>query len=134
MPFLSLDISRMLAKVCKYDAEGCGDMVAVFGGREYVHGGIAFFGGGKNYGMADTSALVGERLSEYSVNLSVLAAGEENSLDNVLYMQGTLLPFAAGEEDFRFMMYSATSGFDAAEQERALADGSAFSGLRPAQR
>lgn len=134
MPFLSLDISRMLAKVCKYDAEGCGDMVAVYEGREYVHGGIAFFGGGKNYGMADTSALVGERLSEYSVNLSVLAAGEENSLDNVLYMQGTLLPFAAGEEDFRFMMYSATSGFDAAEQERALADGSAFSGLRPAQR
>lgn len=61
---------------------------------DYVHGGIVFFGGGKNYGVLDTTEAKGSsmNLSAYSVSLE--DAGVQP------------LRYAAGEEEFYFFMFN----------------------------
>ena len=107
--FLQLNMSEMLNKVCTYGDKQYEDLIVDEGGVQYVHGGIAMYGGGKNYGMVDFSDFDGELPTEYHVNLSVLAIGEESSTDSPLYLQGTMLPLAAGTQDFRFFMYNEES-------------------------
>ena len=84
--------------------------------------------------MLDLTEFKGAALGEYSVNLSVLAEGEENSLDSALYLQGTMLPLAAGTQDFRFFMYGADGEMNRAAQSALLSSGEAFSFIRPAER
>ena len=79
--------------------------------KQYVHGGICFYGGGKNYSeVIYGDSYSAEKLVDYTINLSVLAKNEPS--DSPLYQQGTYLPYAAGFESFRFMMFDATSDFD----------------------
>ena len=73
-----------------------------------VHGGIAFYGGGKNFSQIDISKLdsalqVG--LKQYNINIADL----QKSSNTTLQQQGQMLPLAAGTQDFRFFLYSNTS-------------------------
>ncbi len=104
--FLSLNIKEMLLEVRRQKSE-CANIIKTVGDKNYVHGGIAFYGGGKNYHILDTSAYTFEAMRQYNVNISVLA----QSSDDKLKMQGESLPSAAGVEDFRFVMFDATSNY-----------------------
>ncbi len=104
--FLSLNIKEMLLEVRRQKSE-CKNIIKTVGDKNYVHGGIAFYGGGKNYHILDTSAYTFEAMHQYNVNIGVLA----NSADDTLKMQGNSLPSAAGVEDFRFVMFDATSNY-----------------------
>ncbi len=109
--FLTLDIAAMFNEVKdnpKYSA-----LFDVIDGETYVHGGIAFYGGGKNYSQLDMSDFGNEKLNQYNINISILA----NSSDPNLQTQGQMLPLAAGVEDFRFYMYDKNSQNDYQSQQ-----------------
>lgn len=127
--FLQLDLGEMLKRA----GEDYADIICPADGGEYVHGGIAFYGGGKNYSVVDLSAFEGELPTEYSVNLSVLMSDDDDA-DSILNMQGEMLPLAAGTQDFRFFMYDAKSESSYAAQREALASGKAYSFISPADR
>ena len=100
----------MLREMC--NLPGNENIVSKINGKEYVHGGVAFYGGGKNYSILDLSGYTFESMNQYLVNIGVLA----NSQDSELHTQGQLLPLAAGAEDFRFVMFDATSKFNASSK------------------
>ena len=107
LSFLSLNIAEMLKAVQEFGGEKYANLIATDGNNSYAHGGIAFYGGGKNYSILDMSEYTFEKMNEYVVNLSIL----ENSPDKTLQQQGLLLPAAAGTESFRFVMFDATSEY-----------------------
>ncbi|MBR2371404.1 MAG: hypothetical protein IKA90_00870, partial [Clostridia bacterium] len=119
LAFLNLQINEMVRKasevggykdlmITKTDAE-------TNTGKQYVHGGICFYGGGKNYSeVIYSDNYTAEKLVDYTINLSMLAKGEQPG--SALYQQGTYLPYAAGFESFRFMMFDANSDFDLDKQ------------------
>lgn len=108
LAWLELNIPEMLKEVCK--KAGYENIISRLAGKEYVHGGIAFYGGGKNYSVLDTSEYTFESMKQYLVNIGVL----KDSSDSNLKMQGEMLPKAAGGENFRFVMFDASSKFNAA--------------------
>lgn len=110
LSWLELNIPEMLREMCKLP--GNENIVSEINGKEYVHGGIAFYGGGKNYSILDLNGYTFESMNQYLVNIGVLA----NSQDSELHTQGQLLPLAAGAEDFRFVMFDATSKFNASSK------------------
>ncbi|MDY4082767.1 MAG: hypothetical protein SOY25_00695 [Eubacteriales bacterium] len=112
--FLKLDIAAMLSKVCSKDEYK--NVIDTIDGQDYVHGGLVLYGGGYNYSYCDFSEFESENLTRYDVNLSVLAEGETDT-NSSLYMQGTLLPLAAGPSDFVFYMYDAESLFNYHRQQ-----------------
>ncbi|MBE5748636.1 MAG: hypothetical protein E7344_03285 [Clostridiales bacterium] len=93
---------------------------------EVLHGGICFYGGGKNY-----SEVVGANadLMNFNVNLSSLApannpTGEGLSGDDLdAFRQGMFLPYAAGTEDFRFMMYTKNGGHSYSKVQDLIKNG-----------
>ncbi len=110
--FLKLNVAEMLKAIQQYGNEQYGkeaykDIIYNKNGESFAHGGIAFYGGGKNYSLLDTSQYTFEKMKQYTVNISTLA----NSSDEDLKRQGQLLPAAAGIEDFRFVMFDASSTF-----------------------
>lgn len=106
--FLNLNIKEMLLAVQKFGGAQYDDIILHKDGKDFVHGGIALYGGGKNYSVVDMAGYTGKQLSGYTVNLSIL----KNSSDPYIKQQGELLPMAAGAEDFRFFMLDAKSGFN----------------------
>ncbi len=78
--------------------------------KNYVHAGIAFFGGGKNYSIFDSESEIS--LGRYEVSLDIV--------------NQTILKIAAGNEDFYFFIYDRTSSFTPQMQEDKLADKSAY--------
>ena len=109
LSFLSLDIAEMLKAVRESGGETYRDIIDERDGEEYVHGGIAFYGGGKNYSVLDASKYTFEPMNTYSVNIGALAS----SSDETLSAQGKYLPYAAGTENFRLVMFDATSEYKA---------------------
>lgn len=105
--YLSLDIKEMLRCVTRVNAE-YRKIISRINGAEYVHGGIAFYGGGKNYSILDTSEYTFEQMHTYVANLEILKRSDKTNLK----LQGEYLPQAAGEGDFRFVMFDSTSKFD----------------------
>ncbi len=81
------------------------NIVDTVDGNKYVHAGIAFFGGGKNYSvfenLIDKTAFESQ-FSTYKVSLTELNDGVNN--------QG-YLNVAAGDEPFYFFIYNANSSF-----------------------
>jgi len=105
--FLSLNIAEMLKTVQANSQGKYDDIIYGHKGISYVHGGIAFYGGGKNYSVLDMSDYTFEPMRQYNVNLSILAM----SSDVNIRQQGALLPGAAGVHDFRFVMFDAASEY-----------------------
>ena len=84
---------------------------------QYVHGGIAFFGGGKNYGVVDFKNYEFQQLNGYEVKLSDVGKVQ--------------LQVAAGDESFYFLLNdSTTTGFLPEDQEELL-NPSPNSGIDP---
>lgn len=113
-PWLSMNVAEMMKEVAKVKKE-CRDIILNVGGTEYVHGGIAFYGGGYNYSYLDLTEANDEtkQFGVYDVNISVL----ENSKDENIQKQGKLLPMAAGAGDFRFYLYNNQSSRNLSWQE-----------------
>lgn len=106
--FLKLNVRAMLEAVQQYGGEQFKDIVKPLDGKTMVHGGIAMYGGGKNYHIVDMTQWDYAALATtYNVNLTVL--NNDAIQDEDIRAQGRLLPGAAGEEDFRFIMYDAKS-------------------------
>ena len=85
--------------------------------KDYVHGGIAFFGGGKNYGVFDNSNYTSHTLTGYTVSLSDTS---------VQY-----LALAAGSQPFYFLLHDRTSSFSPQQQENILKTNEAYSFVSP---
>lgn len=127
MPELKLNIAAMLDFAASTEPEKYGDILAEEGGKRYVHGGIAFYGGGKNYAGLCTEKLERGGFKEYSVNLSVLQGAEGNTGH-----LGQILPLAAGEQDFRFFLYTREGEMGYERQKRDIAEGKKYEGIKPA--
>ena len=112
--WLSMNVAEMMKEVAKVKKE-CRDIILNVGGTEYVHGGIAFYGGGYNYSYLDLTEANDEtkQFGVYDVNISVL----ENSKDENIQKQGKLLPMAAGAGNFRFYLYNNKSSRNLSWQE-----------------
>lgn len=113
-PWLSMNVAEMMKEGAKVKEE-CRDIILNVGGTEYVHGGIAFYGGGYNYSYLDLTEANDEtkQFGVYDVNISVL----ENSKDENIRNQGKMLPQAAGAGDFRFYLYNNKSSRNLSWQE-----------------
>lgn len=122
--FLTLDISAMISKVASDSRYA--PLISNVNGEQYVHGGVVFYGGGYNYSYVDTSELTSEFAKGLCVNLSVLSEGLKEDLNNPLYMQGTMLPLAAGYCDFKFYMYDSSSKNNYEYHQKMIEDGSAY--------
>ena len=113
-PWLSMNVAAMMKEVAKVKEE-CRDIILNVGETEYVHGGIAFYGGGYNYSYLDLTEANDEtkQFGVYDVNISVL----ENSENENIRQQGKMLPSAAGAGDFRFYLYNNKSSRNLSWQE-----------------
>lgn len=126
-----LNISAMLDYVCtNYSGTQYGyeDIIDRKQNVNYVHGGIAFYGGGKNYSQLDVSGLDKSLadLSVYPVNLNMLSGAEGETGE-----QADFLPLAAGTQDFRFYMYGSHSVNNVDKQLADQASGQKYSGVKP---
>ena len=113
-PWLSMNVAEMMKEVAKVKSE-CRDIILNVGGTEYVHGGIAFYGGGYNYSYLDLTRANDEtkQFGVYDVKISVL----ENSENENIRQQGKMLPMAAGAGAFRFYLYNNKSSRNLSWQE-----------------
>ncbi len=115
---MKFDVSAMLKEV-----DGDPDYARLLyreGSSTYVHGGIAFYGGGRNYSQIDLSGLSSSvnNLQHLSINIGQFANGE-----GVVARQAQLLPLAAGTHDFNFWMYTADCANNYAWQQNKSYDG-----------
>lgn len=113
--WLSMNVAEMMKEVAKQQPKECGDIILNVGGTEYVHGGIAFYGGGYNYSYLDLTRANDEtkQFGVYNVNIDVLADSENEKIKQ----QGEMLPLAAGKGDFRFYLYNNKSSRNLSWQE-----------------
>ena len=114
-PLLSMNVAKMMKEVARQQPKECGDIILNVGGTEYVHGGIAFYGGGYNYSYLDLTEANDEtkQFGVYNVNIDVLADSEDENIKQ----QGEILPNAAGTGDFRFYLYNNKSSRNLSWQE-----------------
>ena len=93
------------------------NIICDYKGTQYVHAGIAFFGGGKNYGVCEDGNTF-SNLTGYTVTLSDVGRAE--------------LQWAAGNEPFYFLMHDAsTLNFLPETQEEILNSDSAYDCIKP---
>ena len=127
-PWLSMNVAEMMKEVAKVDKK-CRDIILNVGGTEYVHGGIAFYGGGYNYSYLDLTRANDEtkQFGVYDVNIDVL----KNSKDEKIKQQGEMLPLAAGAGDFRFYLYNNKSSRNLSWQENIKNQGNQGENIIP---
>lgn len=127
-PWLSMNVAAMMKEVAKVNT-ACSDIILKVGETEYVHGGIAFYGGGYNYSYLDLTEANDEtkQFGVYDVNISVL----ENSKDENIRNQGKMLPQAAGAGDFRFYLYNNKSSRNLSWQENIKNQGNQGENIIP---
>lgn len=95
---LKFDVKAMVNKYNEWlIASGKTQIVHTVDGTKYVHGGIVFFGGGKNYGVFDSTEAtsVSKNLPAYQVGLDEVGSG--------------YLKQAAGDEPFYFLMFDSAT-------------------------
>lgn len=135
--WMKLDLNKMLEYVT-HENEEYGALFRTMPGIDvdkdgkddnYVHGGIAFYGGGVNYSQLDISEM-SSALSDFThVNINISILG--NAPDSKLQSQGRLLPKAAGSNDFNFFMYSNTSPNNYEKQIADKDTGDRYKGVTP---
>ncbi len=124
LPELKLDLAAMLSFVAARDPATFGDLLDEEGNKRYVHGGVAFYGGGKNYSLFEGAA--DSALSEYRVALSALGQAEGNT-----GYQGQILPSAAGTREFRFFLYGKGGSHNRAAQLAEAEAGRKYEKISP---
>lgn len=105
---MKLNIQEMIDLASQVDTYK--NILTPYNEKNYVHAGIAFFGGGKNYSVFDSASEIS--LGRYEVSLDIV--------------NQTILKVAAGNEDFYFFIYDKLSDFTPKMQEEKLADKSAY--------
>ena len=113
---LELKINDMVAKIS--ELEGYENVVYKENGKIYAHGGVAFFGGGKNYGVFEEKNIEDSfaQLNGYQISLGDCGRIELN--------------MAAGDEEFYFLLHDATNKtFTPKHQEEILASNDAYSNV-----
>ena len=127
-PWLSMNVAAMMKEVAKVNT-ACSDIILKVGETEYVHGGIAFYGGGYNYSYLDLTRANDEtkQFGVYDVNISVL----QNSENENIRQQGKMLPMAAGAGDFRFYLYNNKSSRNLSWQENIKNQGNQGMNIHP---
>ncbi len=86
------------------------------GSKEYVHAGICFFGGGKNYGVFDYDGYEWQKFTSYEISLADINKAP--------------LTAAAGEENFYFFLHDRTNiNFLPEDQESILSSKDAYSNI-----
>lgn len=127
-PWLSMNVAAMMKEVAKVNT-ACSDIILKVGETEYVHGGIAFYGGGYNYSYLDLTEANDEtkQFGVYDVNISVL----QNSENENIRQQGDMLPRAAGKGDFRFYLYNNKSSRNLSWQENIKNQGNQGENIIP---
>lgn len=128
-PWLSMNVAEMMKEVARQQPKECGDIILNVGGTEYVHGGIAFYGGGYNYSYLDLTRANDEtkQFGVYNVNIDVLADSENEKIKQ----QGEMLPLAAGKGDFRFYLYNNKSSRNLSWQENIKNQGNQGMKIHP---
>lgn len=128
-PWLSMNVAEMMKEVARQQPKECGDIILNVGGTEYVHGGIAFYGGGYNYSYLDLTRANDEtkQFGVYNVNIDVLADSENEKIKQ----QGEMLPLAAGAGDFRFYLYNNKSSRNLSWQENIKNQGNQGENIIP---
>ena len=91
-----------------------------YNNTQYAHGGIVYYGGGKNYSIVNLKDFTGESFGNYTISF--------DDLNNTT--RSDLLKLAAGKEPFRFLMYNNTSDFSVQKQMDDLKSGVAFTYIR----
>ena len=126
--WLKLNISAMIQHVQQTNSQTYGSITANIDGKTYVHGGMAIYGGGKNYAQIsfENMSTALSDFAQYNINITVLA----DSSDAILNKQGSLLPTAAGSQDFRFYMYDANSANSYAKQVNDGQIGAKYNGVK----
>ena len=110
---MELNVKEMIAKAQTAEGYDYKDIVTKHNGdKDYVHAGIAFFGGGKNYCVFDSDSDIVNQLAQYSVSLGVVGRSE--------------LQIAAGDENFHFFIFNNKSAFNPAAQESILTSEKAY--------
>lgn len=112
---MKFDVREMLENLAQ-DPRFAGVVYGDTPQNYYVHAGIAFYGGGKNYGVLDynlTGASKDWTFGGYAVSFADI--------------ERAYLTLASGTEDFYFVLYDrATSGFSPVTQKEILASGKAY--------
>ena len=128
-PLLSMKVAEMMKEVARQQPKECGDIILNVGGTEYVHGGIAFYGGGYNYSYLDLTRANDEtkQFGVYNVNIDVLADSENEKIKQ----QGEMLPLAAGKGDFKFYLYNNKSSRNLSWQENIKNQGNQGENIIP---
>ncbi len=127
--WLKLDIKGMLDFVSSAHPADYGNLIETTSdGKQYVHGGIALYGGGRNYSAVITGGLTPglNNFLHINVNISVLS-----DAGGAMQQQGTLLPRAAGSHDFNFYMYGKNSANNYAKQRNDEQKGLKYKGVQP---
>ncbi len=124
--WLKLDIKSMIDFVSGKYPDDYGSLVERSEEKEYVHGGIALYGGGRNYSCVDYSELKEnlKNLLHLNVNISILKDG-----GGTMQQQGTLLPSAAGTQDFNFYMYGSNGANNYSAQKTEEQQGKKYDGV-----
>ena len=108
---LQFDVCEMVGLAAQ--KPGFETIVAKYQGTDYVHAGIAYFGGGKNYGIFEDKTTAGMNLQGFQVSLESVGK--------------SFLTAAAGKEDFYFNIYDASlTGFTPDAQAQLLAGANAY--------
>lgn len=127
LQFLKLDIAKMLESFA--GTPGYEDIIDKKGEEYRVHSGIAMYGGGHNYSYVDFTNMTSEMFADYNVNLSILtkdATGNLRPETDPLYLQGSMLPMAAGGSDFKFYMYNSDSTLSYDRQQQLIESNEAY--------
>ena len=113
---LEFNIKDILNNVAPTDPT----IIDTIDGVTYAHGGIAFYGGGKNYHIIDMSEYTGYTFTTHDVQMSQMG-------DSVFVK---CIPLMAGNEPFRFVMYDSTSELNYTVQQALYDNGEAYSNIK----
>lgn len=108
---MAFDVKEMITEIAS--KKEYSNILTNHKGNSYVHAGIAFFGGGKNYNIFE--AKNGTMLYNYQISFDDIGRPE--------------LIFAAGEEPFYFFLYDKSSPFSPKVQEDRLKTGEAYESI-----
>ncbi len=121
---MKFDVSAMLEAVD--GVEEYANLLYKTESENFVHGGIAFYGGGRNYSQIsiDLKGDLGE-FKHISINIGQFA-GTSN---DIVSKQAQRLPLAAGTHDFNFWIYAADGANNFDKQRSDASNGVKYSGV-----
>lgn len=115
----TFDVKKLISNISV--EPGYENIIADYNGEKYAHGGIVFYGGGRNYHMINLEKYTGKEYASYLIDSSKLG-------DSLF---ATVLPIAAGREPFRFFMFDSTSEFSYEYQINEIKTGNAYKWIEP---